>query len=341
MILEKDVPLSTLTTLRVGGTAQYVAHAKTVEDIKEAIAFATLNKLPWYVLGEGSNVLAPDAGYPGVIIRIELSDSIILQEQGESVLVLASAGVSWDVLVAEVSKRGLWGIENLAGIPGTVGAAPIQNIGAYGSECADMFLSVEVYDTKTGEERTLKREECLFGYRESRFKREKHLIITKVAFLLSKKKMPKLSYPDVQKAIFEGKEVGTPEAIANTIRAIRSKKFPDIRVEGTAGSFFKNPFLSQDAYDLLKKEYPELPGYVQENGTVKIPLAFILDRVLNLKGYSEGHVRLFEAQPLVLVASAGATAQDIERFADNIALRVQTKNIFIEREVQSINKNFS
>lgn len=333
MIMREHVPLEALTTLRVGGVARFVCECVTEEDVREAIAFATAEDLPWYVLGEGSNVLAPDAGYAGVIIRM-LGADVRTEERDDRVLVTALAGIRWDALVTEAARLGLWGIENLAGIPGTVGASPVQNIGAYGMEVKDTIESVRILDTKDGALRTLAAAECDFGYRDSRFKRDASLVILSVTFALTRDGTPQVAYKDLANAASEGKDLSTPGAIGNAVRAIRARKFPDLSVQGTAGSFFKNPVIDRAHFATLKESYAQMPGYETIEG-IKIPLAFVLDQVLGLRGHLHGNVSLFENQPLVLVTREGATADEVDAFADEIVRRVHEKTgIVIEREVR-------
>ncbi len=334
MSIQENVPLSSLTTLRVGGRARFVAECRTKEDVQEALLYAREHSLPWSVLGEGSNVLAGDNGYQGIILLVRIPGITETAHNG-AVLLSVGAGVNWDTLVRDAAARTLWGLENLAGIPGTVGAAPVQNIGAYGAEVKDTLHEVHAIDASTGKERIFTNTECAFGYRESRFKKEPNLIITSVSFLLSKDGTPQVGYKDLANALAEGVDLSSPESIGDAVRAIRTRKFPDLTQVGTAGSFFKNPTISEEAYTSLKKRYPDLPGFPNEHG-VKVPLAFILDHVLNLRGYTEGNVSLFERQPLVLVTQDGATADEVDAFAHSVAERVmRATGIKIEREVRN------
>lgn len=335
MTLRERVPLSSLTTLGVGGEARYVADVANESEVREALRFAREHSLPWYVLGSGSNMLASDAGYQGLIIRM-LLPRLAFTEEVDHVLVVAEAGVPWDALVTEACVRGLWGLENLAGIPGTCGAAPVQNIGAYGSELADTLAYVEVLDPETEEVSRLSKEECALGYRDSRFKRVQSLIIVRIALTLRPQGGARLGYKDLAKAESDGAALSTPLEVATAVRAIRAQKFPDLSKEGTAGSFFKNPTISKQVFETLRTQYPELPGYEGPAG-VKISLAWILDHVLSLKGTSVGGARLFEAQPLVIATTQGARAQDVEALAESVVARVQTEtNILVEREVRSL-----
>ncbi len=290
--VREHVTLKDFTTLKVGGTARYFFSVSTAETLAEAVLFARGKKLPLVVLGGGSNVIVSDTLIDALVVKIEIQgiewvedvlkcrDFDILKSQhlnmsesqnsnistSQNVLVVAGAGESWDALVGEAVKRGLWGIENLSGIPGTVGAAPIQNIGAYGAEIQNVLEWVEVFDAKTGKIRTLPNHECFFGYRDSIFKtpRGRDLIITRVALRLSKNGTPHLEYKDLKER-FKNKDSGfknpTVQEIRQAVLEIRIRKFPNLRQFGTAGSFFKNPIIPKRQFDELKKKYPDLVGY--------------------------------------------------------------------------------
>lgn len=334
MIVHERVPLSSLTTLKVGGEARYVIECWNERDVREALAFARTRDLPFYVLGQGSNVCAPDAGYEGVVFQ--LTDASCRIDGDREAIAVCGAGLSWDAFVDLVTERELWGVENLAGIPGTVGAAPVQNIGAYGAELADTFLWLDAVDARTGAVTRFHNSVSQFGYRDSRFKRDPELIIFRVALQLSTGGAPRVSYPDLARLVEAGRVLATPAEIAAAVREVRSRKFPDLRECGTAGSFFKNPVISQDAYKALVARYPGLPAFAMGD-SVKVPLAWILDNVLSLRGYSKGPARLFEQQPLVLVTSHGARACDVEALASEVAARVfDATGITIEREVRSM-----
>lgn len=330
MIVREQVALASLSTLRVGGPARFVCEVTSAEEVREAVAFAKEQGLQWRVLGEGSNVLADDGGFEGVVILIRIPG---ISHEGS--VVRAGAGESWDGFVHYAANRNLWGVENLAGIPGTVGASPVQNIGAYGTEVKSTIVSVSVFNTKTDNAEEISNAECDFGYRESRFKREPHLIILSVTFSLQSDGVPQLGYADLLRAQSEGLAMETPEEIGAAVRKIRSRKFPDLTVHGTAGSFFMNPTISVDEYQVLTKTYPELPGFETDKG-IKIPLAFVLDKILSLRGYTEGNIALFSNQPLVLVTNNGATATEVNEFAGRITQKVfEATGIKIEREVRT------
>jgi len=335
MIVRENILLSTLTTLRIGGSARYVLECTSPEDVLEAALFIRTHKLPYMVLGEGSNVLADDTEYEGVVICMR-GGSIRI----EGSAVTADAGVAWEVLVDAVAVAALWGIENLAGIPGTVGASPVQNIGAYGMDVSQTITHVDTINLITGTPERLLHAECAFQYRDSIFKRRPELVITQVTFTLSAVPQPHIEYADLERAAHEGIPLTSPTEIATAVRTIRSKKFPDLTEVGTAGSFFKNPILTEEEYEHLQQQYPEIPTYPAAEG-IKVPLAWILDNVLSLRGYVNGPVRLFEAQPLVLVTEEGATRSDVEQMVTVVEQKVfSATEIKIEREVRSMQKNY-
>jgi UDP-N-acetylmuramate dehydrogenase len=344
MTITEQVPLAELTTLNVGGTARYVLKVTSEAELMTALAWIRERRLPFVVLGEGSNILPPDEGYEGAIILMRMEGVTYTDEDSDgAVRVTSAAGESWDALVRACALRGLWGIENLAGIPGTVGAAPVQNIGAYGAEVRQVIERVRAYDVRQDTVREFTNAECGFLYRDSRFKHEPNLIILDVTYRLVRNGQPHVEYADLIRAREEGADLSSPEAIGNVVRSVRSRKFPDLAVYGTAGSFFKNPIISNETYQALNHQYEAqaapyggIPTYPLP-GQVKIPLAFILDKLLDMKGYRLGHAFLFGNQPLVLVADHGAHARDIDALAKEIEARVlHATGITIEREVRDL-----
>lgn len=334
MKIEEHVSIAPFTTFHIGGEARFFIEAHTEKDIEDAIAFARESGLPLHPLGGGSNVLVPDAGVEGVVLKIALGD-IAFEEDGADTLLIAGAGARWEDVVDCAVARGLFGVENLAGIPGTVGGAAVQNIGAYGAELADAFAHADVIDRATGIARRIDHAEAAFAYRTSLFKMHRELIITRVALRLTPRATPNVAYPDLVRAQAAGTPLATPSEIARAIRAIRAAKFPQDADEGTAGSFFKNPVISRERAEEFAKQFPEAPQFVQKDGSVKIPLAWLLDHALELKGFSKGAARLYEKQPLVIVARAGARAEEVDALAQEVAARVfAATGIAIEREVE-------
>ncbi len=335
MTSPEDVLLAPYTTFRIGGPAQFFKEAKTEEDIHHAISFVQSHTIPLLPLGGGANILVPDKGVHGLVLKIEIG-GVVWKERETHVELLVGSGQPWDLVVKEAAGRGLWGIENLAGIPGTMGGATVQNIGAYGTELSEIFVFADTINAKTGEERRIAKEECAFGYRDSIFKKHPELIITRVGLILSRTATPKLSYPDLVLAKERDEALETPYDIAQTVRAIRARKFPDISMTGTAGSFFKNPLITKEQALRLTNQFPDLRQFPQQDGRVKIALAWVLDHALHLRGFTKGPVRLFERQPLVIVAERGATSADVDELAKEVAKRVfDATNIVIEREVET------
>ncbi len=328
MQVEEQVPLGPLTTFCIGGPARYFVRVKNVEELKQSLDFSKSRNLEILLLGGGSNVLISDAGFDGLVIKIELSG---VKKEGE--LLIAGAGENWDALVERAVSNGLWGIENLSGIPGTVGAAPIQNIGAYGSEIKDTLAWVEAFDTRSGAVTRINNTDCGFGYRTSRFKKELgRFIILRAAFALKKNGAPNVSYKDLADC---GK-LNIAQVRAKVL-AIRAWKFPDLKKEGTAGSFFLNPMVSTQKAAELAEKYPGLPNFPAQQGQ-KVSLAWLLDNVLHIKGMSVGGARLYEKQPLVIAASRNTSASDVAGLAQKVAWLVRDKfKITIEPEVKIIN----
>lgn len=333
-IWKKDVSLAPYTTLKVGGKAKYFVVVKNEEELKETCSEARRLDLPVLVLGGGSNLLISDEGIGAVVIKNEIG-GILYQELKDEVLVTAGGGVIWDDLVSDTVGHNLWGLENLSAIPGTVGATPIQNVGAYGVEVGELIESVRVYDMDSANFVTLSATDCHFAYRDSFFKTSvgrRHIIVS-VTYRLSKEPRPRLLYKDLAE-YFRSKAnpllLEVRQAIINT----RSGKFPDWTKVGTAGSFFKNPIVGKEKMNELVKEYPALPVFVQEDGSAKISLGHVLDKICGLRGLREGNVGLYEKQALILVNYGDASAEEIKDFAQKISDAVfQKTKIRIEQEV--------
>jgi UDP-N-acetylmuramate dehydrogenase len=337
MKLQEHIPLAPFTTFGVGGNARFFAEAHSEEEVVNVIKEASIRNMPLYTLGAGSNILVPDFGVEGIVLKISLN-GINFKNEGNNILLIAGAGTLWEKVVDTANLHEAFGIENLAGIPGTIGGAAVQNIGAYGAEFANVFEYADVVDIKSGIQKRINYDEAAFGYRSSFFKTHRELIIVKVALRLAKTGTPDLSYPDLARLNASGVTLATPKEISSAVRSIRTEKFPRSAEEGTAGSFFKNPFVAHELANSLVERFPGLPMFSQVNGSIKISLAWLLDHALSLKGYANasGSVRLYEKQPLVIVARTGATSEEIENFADEITKRVFTATgITIEREVET------
>lgn len=340
MEIQQKVELKKYTTFKTGGKASLFCAVKNRQDLVDAVLYTKKEQIPFYVLGDGSNTLASENGYDGLIIKIT-TQGIIFQEEGESVLMKVEAGVLWDECVQVAVEHFLYGLENLSLIPGTAGAAPIQNIGAYGVEVGDRIDSIDVFNVETESFETLSKEKCNFGYRDSIFKKPegKKYIVVGVNFLLSKQSLLKTDYKDIQEYFsLSGEEVNL-QSLRKAIIHIRTKKLPDLSVLGTAGSFFKNPVVKKELINILQKEYPliipvyeiDIPGYV------KTSAAFLIDKIAGMKGVRVGDVGTYENQALVLVNYGSATGEEVFDFAQKIQSEVKAKTgIDLEMEVQTL-----
>lgn len=318
MKIQENVPLSGLTTFRTGGPARFLVLIESKDEVPEAARFAEEKGLPLIPIGGGSNLLPPDAGLEAVVVRY-LPSEIREEPEGARTRVIADAGCEWDALVAYAVGRGLWGIENLSSIPGTAGAAAVQNIGAYGAALSDTLESVEAYDMLEKRFVTLSKEECGLGYRMSIFKKETdRYLITSVSLLLSKTGEANTTYRDLT-VYFEKRPVTkTLGNMRKAVEEIRAGKFPPLAEYGTAGSFFLNPIFTPESVLRISGQYPQMPTYKLPEGGVKIPLAWIFDQVMRAKGRSEGGAFIWDKQPLVIASEEGASTNDVIRLAQSI-----------------------
>lgn len=339
MQIKERILLAEYSTFHIGGPAQYFAAVRTLDDIREALMFAKDRHLPVFVLGGGSNVLCADEGFSGVVLKVELA-GVHVEKTITHVRMTAAAGESWDALVARAVQEGGWGIENLSGIPGTVGGACIQNIGAYGAALSQTLETVEVFDTHESVTKILTNADCRFGYRGSLFKDEPgRYIVLSATFALKINGTPDLSYRDLQTRFENDIAASVPLTLLEIREAvvdIRRNKFPDITQEGTAGSFFKNPMVSPEQAEALKEKYPDIPLFsMPETMDIKVPLGWLLDKVLMMHGMRVGGARVFEKQALVIATAAGTSARDVKELVSFIEKKVFDElKIKIEPEVK-------
>lgn len=304
--------------------ADRLVEFETANDLKELFSEERPSK--WYVLGAGNNTLFTQS-YNGTLITPTCSARTTLNDDGEYVDVRVEAAHDWDEFVAWNVDNGLWGVENLSAIPSSVGAAPVQNIGAYGAEVKDAITAIDYFDTNKLEVVRLKCEECQFGYRESIFKHQLRgvAIILAVEFRLHRTPTPNLGYGDVIREV-EARGGATLRNIREAICAIRASKLPDPKVLGNAGSFFKNPIVDKSVAEQLLQSYPDMPHYPVPNdaNSVKLAAGWLIDKS-GLKGYREGHVGVHNRQALVLVNHGGATGGEVLHFAEFICSVVHNK----------------
>lgn len=327
-----EINLAFRNSFHVEQSARRLIEFETEEELMSLFERETFAR--WMVLSGGNNILFTQ-DYDGVILCpvSQLIEPIV--ETTDEVVVRVGAGVEWDDLVAWAVERGLWGLENLSLIPGKVGAAPVQNIGAYGAEAKDVIRQVRFYDVEQRTMRNLLREECRFGYRESIFKQELKgkAVITEVEIALSKHDNPRLGYGDVEREV-ERLGGATLSNIREAICSIRRSKLPDTAVLGNAGSFFKNPVVQRAVAEQLLAAYPDMPHYpAAEQQCVKLAAGWLIDRS-GLKGYREGAVGVHERQALVLVNHGGATGSEVIALARKVQAEVKQKfGVEIDTEV--------
>lgn len=348
MQIHKDYNLSKLNTFGISAKAKFFVEIHQEADLKELFNTEEFKNSKKLFLGGGSNVLFTK-DFDGLVVLNKLKGIEILKaptkigvptEVGKDLVYIRSmGGERWHDLVTFTVERGLWGVENLALIPGTVGAAPMQNIGAYGAELKDVLENVEAFNIKTGEKKIFSQKECKLGYRDSVFKNElkDQYFISAVTFKLSKIPKPNLSYKVLSdylenlSAQAGNKIIGSkaspvrlqPRDISGAIESIRKSKLPDPKIIGNAGSFFKNVFIKPKELEKLRKIYPEMPHF-DEDEVVKIPAGWLIEQC-GWKGKRIGNVGIHEKQALVLVNHGGATGEEVLSLAKKIIADVKEK----------------
>ena len=328
------VPLAPLTTFRLGGPARLLARVKSVEQLEEAFELARQQSLATFILGGGSNVLFADAGFEGLVAKVDLRGTEFVERGGE-VTLRAGAGETWDNLVKEAVKRKLCGLENLSLIPGSVGGALYQNIGAYGAELKDVLESAQAFDVGTGQARMMTNAECRFAYRNSVFQHEPELVVLSATLRLSRVAQPQLTYPDLQQR-FRGKPEPTLWQVRRAVIQIRKGKFPYAERLGNAGSFFKNPVLRAKHFEELLERYPNLKSFPWGPGCVKVPAAQLIEKA-GWKGKRYGNVGVSERHSLVLVHYGGGTSAELLDLGRRIVQDIEKNfGITLEPEVRIV-----
>lgn len=327
-----DAPLRQRNSFHVEEQAERLIEFDREEDLD--LIFGKGRPERWYVLGGGNNILFTRR-FEGTLIKPAATGITVIGENTDTVTLRAEAATDWDRMVAWCVERGLWGAENLSLIPGTVGASPVQNIGAYGAEAAGIIYRVHLYDTLRREHATLEKADCRFAYRDSIFKHELRgrTVITAVELRLGKHPAPNLAYGDL-KAQVEARGGASIANIRDAVCAIRRSKLPDPDTLGNAGSFFKNPVVDNATAERLREEDPACPVYpVSAHGMCKLAAGWLIDRA-GLKGFRMGRVGVHERQALVLVNFGGATGNDVMALARYVQQRVfDSFGVRIEPEV--------
>ncbi len=310
-------------TFGLDAVAELAYEIRSPEQIPAVMSEIAKQKLPWRVLGGGSNVILPSA-LPGATLLIDILGQEILSSDEQATYLSVGAGVIWHELVAWTLENNMPGFENLALIPGTVGAAPIQNIGAYGVEIGEYIDHIEAFDAKDHAFVTLPKEACRFAYRDSYFKQNPgRFIVTKVVFKMPKAWQARIHYADLAKQ-FPADTTPSPEEIFLAVCKIRTHKLPDPKVIGNAGSFFQNPVIPNEQYETLLKTYTDLVSYPDLPGKRKLAAGWLIDQC-GFKGQRMGSVGVYENQALVLVNHGGGTAEDILGLAKCIRDKVHDK----------------
>jgi len=323
--LQHHVSLRTFNTFGIEASAKAYARITSVQQLCEIFADPALKAMPRLVLGGGSNLLLT-GDFDGLVLHIALSGRELAGSDEAFHYVRVAAGETWHGFVQWTLAQGWGGLENLSLIPGTAGAAPIQNIGAYGLETKDVFHSLTVFDPASGETRTMQAAECRFAYRDSVFKHEgRELIILEVTFALPKAWRANIAYGELaQELAGQGIAAPTPQQVADAVIAIRSRKLPDPAVIGNAGSFFKNPVVPAEQCAQLLARFPALVHHKQADGSEKLAAGWLIDQC-GWKGRSMGAAGVYPKQALVLVNNGGASGADVARLAQAIQDDVQAR----------------
>jgi UDP-N-acetylmuramate dehydrogenase len=330
MLIRENVPLAPLTTLGVGGPARYFAEPTTEFEIVEAVEFARSQNAPLFVLGGGSNLVVADAGFAGLVLKIGIA-KVTRRDN----IFTAGSGCDWDTLVQQTVDLGYAGLECLSGIPGTVGGTPVQNVGAYGQDVAESITEVRVLDLQSLETKTLTNAECGFAYRSSIFNTTERgrYIVLRVSFELRPGGEPRIRYADLEKHFAGLSATPTLSEVRNAVREIRHRKamliVPGEEDARSAGSFFKNPLVSQSFFDdlsnRLQSQALQLPSYPAGEGHRKLPAAWLVEHAGFAKGYAKGAAGISHKHALAIVNRGGAKASDILALRDEIQARVQDK----------------
>ena len=330
-----NISLKQYTTMKLGGEARYMATADSASDVVSLYRNARKENLPIFVLGGGSNVITHDEVFEGIVLLNKIKGFEIISETDETTDVKIGAGEVWDEVVEKAIGLGLQGIEAMSGIPGTAGAAPVQNVGAYGQEIADTLISLEAYDSKTDTIVTISADECDFSYRNSIFrgKEKGRYCILNITLRLNKAEPKPPYYASLQRYIDENdiREVNL-SVIRVAVLNIRSEKLPDPAELPSAGSFFKNALVEKWKLEELQREYSDIPNYAMSDGRYKIPTGWLIDKA-GLRGYRSHGMRVYEKNALVLVNDSATGYDDLAAIREEIVQIVFDKfGIKIEQE---------
>lgn len=335
MDIHENIPLKNFTTMKLGGPAKYFVEARTKEDLVSAYTKAKTESLPVFVIGDGSNIIARDEGFNGMIIHMRIPGFEIISDDINSTSIKIGAGENWDSVVKRAVDMDLSGIEAMSGIPGTAGGTPIQNVGAYGQEIADTLQSLEAFDTQSETFVTLSNEACSFSYRNSIFRSNQkgRYIVTSIILKLSKS-LPQPPFYDALQKYLEERNITifNHGIIRDAVLAIRHNKLPDPKISPNTGSFFKNIIVEDWQLNELKKSHPEIPSFDMAGGKYKIPTGWLIEQA-GLKGKTLHGMKLHDNNALVLINVSATTYHDLEMAREEIVNAVRDKfRLQIEQE---------
>jgi len=335
--IQENVSLKAYSTMRLGGSARYLAEAANQQELVDLVNWATEHSVSFMIIGGGSNIVWRDEGYSGLLIVGKIPGLEVVQEDDQTAIIKIGAGENWDHAVAWTVDKGLSGLEFLSLIPGTAGAAPVQNIGAYGGEIATSLVEVAVYDTQIKAFGSIPAADCGFAYRTSRFKSQDRgrFVITSLVLKL-KKQNPSPPFYDVLQKYFDEHDVHefTPAAIRAAVVAIRSTKMPDPSVVANNGSFFTNPIIDQAQYDQLKDQFPDIKSWQSGQGRVKLAAGWLVEQA-GFRGVHDEQTGMAtsDKQALVLINEHAKSTADLLAFKQKIVDAVQAKfGITLEQE---------
>lgn len=330
MKISENVSLSDYSTMGLGGTAAYLTTVETTMELLEALSWAQDKKLPIIMIGDGSNIVWQDTGFSGLIIVNCIQRYETYNEDDTNIYVTAGAGENWDTVVERAAQAGLTGIEALSLIPGTAGAVPVQNVGAYGQEISQTLTTLQAFDVQAKDFVTLRGDDCQFSYRHSRFKSgpdRGRFFITAITLHLQKAKPQPPYYASVQK-YFEDHQITdvTPMALRQAVIDIRNSRLPDPKQVKNNGSFFANPIITTDDLVRIRAGYPQIPSWTLTDDSVKLPAAWLIEQC----GFKDFHdpatgMATWPQQPLVLVNEAAKSTSDLLKFRDQMISAVREK----------------
>ena len=335
MDLHPNIPLKNFTTMRLGGPAQFMAEARTAEEVAQIYRTAKSQLLPIFVLGGGSNVIANDNGFAGIVMRIRIPGFEVIADDLNSTTIRIGAGEIWDEVVKRTVDMSLSGIEAMSAIPGTTGGAPVQNVGAYGQEIADTLQSLTAYDSQTDTFVTLLSADCGFSYRDSIFRGSEkgRYVITSITLKLSKS-TPQPPFYDALQKYFDEHDVHSfnQQVVRDAVIDIRTNKLPDPQILPNSGSFFKNIIIENWKLTDLRTSYPDMPAYDMGNGTFKLSTGWLIEQT-GLKGHVLHGIKIHDKNSLVLINESATSYADLANARDEIIAAVRDKfGLQIEQE---------